>query len=242
MPRLQTPRAAYPPAKRRQAPAVASAGGRTGPVSAMLGRWSAHSAHLAQSNGCAIPRRRRSFSCHSRFRCRPITTAAIATGAGCLERGRRALGAGSGRPRVVDQQHRAAVDRLCVATNFSGLNARGCDLGVERRSRRSWRSRVGPTSSPTIQRSGWRSSRSRSPDGTVVTSSNRSVPAALRHAALVLGEKPPQDRGEARTESAGDVAVQALVAGERVMKLLARDAVGDRGHRVEHEAGRESQA
>ena len=65
-----------------------------------------------------------------------------------------------------------------IGSNFSALNARSGAAAAERRSSRSCRSRVAPHSSPTIRRSGWRSSRARSTDGTVVTSSNRSPPAA----------------------------------------------------------------
>ena len=58
-------------------------------------------------------------------------------------------------------------------------------------------------------------------------------PGGAGQASLVLGEEAPQDRREARAEPACDVAVEPLVARERVMKLLARDAVGDRGDCVE---------
>ena len=68
---------------------------------------------------------RLSFSCHSRLRWRPITTARDRAGAGGLERRGGALGAGPGRPGVVDQQHRARRRSGWVATNFSALNERG---------------------------------------------------------------------------------------------------------------------
>src|SRR5205807_2443142 len=62
--------------------------------------------------------------------------------------------------------------------NFAASKVRGGTSAAVRSSNRSYRSRVGPASSPAIQRNGCRSSRRRSPEGTVVTTSNAALPVA----------------------------------------------------------------
>lgn len=49
----------------------------------------------------------------------------------------------------------------------------------------------------------------------------------------MVGEEAPEHGGELDLNAAGDISAEALVAGEHVMELLARGAVGDRRNDVE---------
>ena len=98
-------------------------------------------------------------------------------GARALERERGATGARARRPRVVDEENRLAAqfaDRLIAARIDTPRPAQ------PRRSKQEpfvAGARLGHNS-PTIRRSGWLSSRERSPEGTVVTISKRAAAVA----------------------------------------------------------------
>ena len=104
------------------------------------------------------PRRRRSFSVHSRLRWRPITTAAIRPAPAPL-RAPAALWALAPVVQVSSMSRTACPSRRFVVSNLCSLKVRAGTSVSLRRSRRWWRSRVGPTSSPTMRRSGCCSSR-----------------------------------------------------------------------------------
>src|SRR5690242_2859526 len=134
-------------------------------------------AHLVQLNGRSSALNRCSLCPHSRFRWRPITTAATV----CAPASFRTVAALCTLAPVVhvsSMTSTAAPGTRSVASYLRRSNSCGATGTVDLPSRRRWRSRVGPAASLTIQCRGWAESRSPTPEGTVATRSKDGTPAA----------------------------------------------------------------